>query len=105
MTDITYSIPHEVAGKVALVTGAASGIGLACVELLLQAGARVAFCGRDPGRLEAAQHPVDLLVIARMVSPRGLVEFTTASSEMWQYKMEIVHRCPIGKSLRVVAIG
>lgn len=29
MTDLNHSIPQEVAGKVALVTGAASGIGKA----------------------------------------------------------------------------
>ena len=42
------------AGKHALVTGAASGIGLACVRALLERGARVTLAGRDPGRLAAA---------------------------------------------------
>lgn len=41
-------------GKVAVVTGGSSGIGLATVGLLLQAGAAVAFCGRDAGRLAQA---------------------------------------------------
>lgn len=43
-------LPHAVA----VVTGGSSGIGLACCELFLQAGAAVAFCGRDTQRLEAA---------------------------------------------------
>ena len=40
--------------RVAVVTGGSSGIGLATARLLLRAGARVAICGRDAGRLDAA---------------------------------------------------
>ncbi|MGV2866832.1 SDR family oxidoreductase [Achromobacter sp. ESBL13] len=42
-------------GKVAVVTGGSSGIGMATVERLLSAGAAVAFCGRDAQRLENAR--------------------------------------------------
>ena len=38
-------------GRVAVVTGGTSGIGLACVDVLLQEGADVALCGRDEARL------------------------------------------------------
>lgn len=41
--------------SVAVVTGGSSGIGLATVELLLEAGAAVAFCGRDEQRLRSAE--------------------------------------------------
>ncbi len=45
--------------KVAVVTGGSSGIGLATVERLLGEGATVAFCGRDPDRLETARRDLE----------------------------------------------
>ena len=44
---------EELKGKVAAVTGAASGIGLASAEAMLAAGARVAMIDRDAGALKA----------------------------------------------------
>lgn len=44
----------DLTGKVAAVTGAASGIGLACATAMLGAGARVAMVDRDAGALDAA---------------------------------------------------
>lgn len=41
--------------SVAVVTGGSSGIGFACVEQFVAAGAAVAFCGRDAQRLERAR--------------------------------------------------
>jgi NAD(P)-dependent dehydrogenase (short-subunit alcohol dehydrogenase family) len=40
--------------RVAVVTGGSSGIGFETVRLLLEQGARVAFCGRDEARLTKA---------------------------------------------------
>jgi 3-oxoacyl-[acyl-carrier protein] reductase len=42
------------AGKVAMISGGSSGMGLAIAAELLREGAVVEICGRDPGRLAAA---------------------------------------------------
>jgi NAD(P)-dependent dehydrogenase (short-subunit alcohol dehydrogenase family) len=49
------SVDLGYAGRVAVVTGGTSGIGLAAARLLLAEGARVAVCGRDEARLAAAR--------------------------------------------------
>lgn len=46
------------AGRVAIVTGGSSGIGLETVRILAQAGAAVAFCGRNAQRLASAREVV-----------------------------------------------
>jgi NAD(P)-dependent dehydrogenase (short-subunit alcohol dehydrogenase family) len=50
-----YLDRYRLSGRTALVTGGARGIGLACAEALLEAGARVAIADRDPAALEEAR--------------------------------------------------
>jgi len=45
----------DIAGKVAIVTGAASGIGLAIAEAMAEGGAKVALLDLDQGGLEQAR--------------------------------------------------
>ena len=44
----------DLGGRVAAVTGGASGIGLACARIMAEAGARVVLVDRDRDRLDAA---------------------------------------------------
>jgi len=44
------------AGRIAVVTGASKGIGLACAKALAREGAKVVGVSRDMGHLHAAQH-------------------------------------------------
>ncbi|MFN0184150.1 MAG: SDR family oxidoreductase [Aquabacterium sp.] len=51
---IDRSLKGAVGGKVVLVTGGSSGIGLAAAMKFAEAGATTVICGRDPVKLEAA---------------------------------------------------
>jgi 3-oxoacyl-[acyl-carrier protein] reductase len=48
-------------GKVGMIAGGSSGIGLAIAAELVREGAAVVICGRDPGRLAAAQAELSAL--------------------------------------------
>jgi len=52
------SLAGAVRGKVVLITGGSSGIGLATAERCASAGARVVIVARDPEKLEAARQQI-----------------------------------------------
>ncbi len=66
---------HELNGKVAAVTGAASGIGLECARSMLEAGARVVLIDRAEDRLAAlcAELGVDAIpLVIDLTSPASV---------------------------------
>jgi NAD(P)-dependent dehydrogenase (short-subunit alcohol dehydrogenase family) len=56
---VDRSLRGRVAGKVVLVTGGSSGIGLATAQRLAEAGAVTLICGRDPAKLDAARREIE----------------------------------------------
>ncbi len=57
------------AGKVAIVTGASRGIGLAIARRLANMGAKLSICARDPQRLEAAANDLRQSAPALFAAP------------------------------------
>ena len=62
---------QELSGKVAAVTGAASGIGLECAKTFLAAGARVVFIDRAEDRLKQLCAELGAAAIPLVVALNG----------------------------------
>ena len=84
-------------GKVAVVTGGTSGIGLATARLLLAEGAAVAICGRDEARLAAAKSSLlgnaaekALLAVQCNVLDKEAVGRFAAAVEQWSGRCDIL---------------
>ncbi|MCX5465347.1 SDR family oxidoreductase [Alcaligenes parafaecalis] len=77
------------AGRVAIVTGGSSGIGLETVRILAQSGAAVAFCGRNAQRLAAARDLLEQAVphvqlytqVCDVLDEQQVNQFAQASQE------------------------
>jgi NAD(P)-dependent dehydrogenase (short-subunit alcohol dehydrogenase family) len=76
-------------GKVVLITGGTDGLGAALADRLVEEGARVAVCGRDPGRLAATAQRLrnaggDALVVpADVTHLPDLERFVDAAVDRW----------------------
>ena len=79
------AIPLPLAGRHALVTGGARGIGLACARALLQRGARVTLLGRDGAALDAAADSLASLGQVQAVSQR----FDRTDAALWQSMLDV----------------
>jgi 3-oxoacyl-[acyl-carrier protein] reductase len=66
-----------IAGRTAAVAGASSGLGLAAAQALAAEGVRVALCGRDRARIDAAAAGIEGAVplVADVSTPAGATAF------------------------------
>lgn len=72
-----------IAGRTAAVAGASSGLGLAAARALAAEGVRVAICGRDRERIDAAAAGIDGAVplVADVSTVAGATGFVEAATE------------------------
>ncbi len=83
----------ELNGKVAVVTGAASGIGLASADALLSAGASVVLVDRDAAALEsvcAQRGDRALPLVADLLDPKACAAIVPRALE-WAGQIDIFH--------------
>ncbi|MBD2466023.1 SDR family oxidoreductase [Oscillatoria sp. FACHB-1407] len=69
-------------GKVALITGGTTGIGLATAQLFAQEGARVAITGQNQERLDQASKTLGSEVLAILADTRSLTDLDTAFTQI-----------------------
>lgn len=84
----------QLAGKVALITGATSGIGFATAKLFAQQGAKVGLLGRNEAELQQAaselqQSGESLILLADVSQPDAMQQAVQQIIEKWQ-RLDIV---------------
>ena len=77
---IDRTLKGQIKGKVVLVTGGSSGIGLAAAHKIAQAGAITVIAARDPGKLDAAKSEIDA-ALKESGNPNG-GEVVTISADL-----------------------
>jgi NAD(P)-dependent dehydrogenase (short-subunit alcohol dehydrogenase family) len=76
-------------GSAILITGGTDGLGAALAQKLVEEGASVGICGRDPNRLETTRNRLvglggDVLAVqADVTRPEQLEYFVDAAAERW----------------------
>ena len=87
-------------GKVILITGGTDGLGAALADRLVEEGARVAVCGRDPGRLAITEQRLAggdaVAVQADVTRLPDLERFVEAAVSRWGHLDGLVNNA--GKS-------
>lgn len=96
----TESIPKRLDGKIAVITGGSSGIGLATAQRFVKEGAYVFICGRRQTELESALNQIgknvtgvqsdvsnleDLDRLYNMVKQRGQIDVLFANAGVWEF--------------------
>jgi NAD(P)-dependent dehydrogenase (short-subunit alcohol dehydrogenase family) len=87
----------QLAGQVALVTGASKGIGAATAIALAKAGAHVVLTARDAKRLEAVEEAIFAVGGSATIAPvdlgdaDGLARLANALAERWKMLDVLVH--------------
>ena len=108
-TPLSYHLEQ----RVGVLTGGSSGIGLETVRLMLQAGLRVAFCGRDEARLAEAeqalraQFPLAELLATRcdVLNATDTVNFAAAVRERFGATDILINNAGQGRVSRFADTG
>ena len=83
-----YLEKFKIEGKIAVVTGAGQGIGLACAEALAEAGAKVVITDRDPGTAERGSAALQ----AKGYDPETVIMDVTDSARVSEVAAQLAGR-------------
>jgi NAD(P)-dependent dehydrogenase (short-subunit alcohol dehydrogenase family) len=96
-------------GKIAVITGGSSGIGLASAKRFLENGAQLVIAGRDQKTLDAAAKELGNKVLAIRADVSNLSDLDNLYSQVKEKfgridvllrMLALLHLCPLNKSLR-----